>query len=123
MPGPGGGVNSGGFGGGIYTGSDGTTYLVPDFSIESITDLFFKLSENTQNLWISLNKPFYTFLSDIAIGDGEGVLSKIFSNVFDLFEAININSFLNQFTTLEFLFGSGILVILSWSILRSFKFR
>ena len=51
------------------------------------------------------------------------ILSKIFSNVFDLFEAININSFLNQFTTLEFLFGSGILVILSWSILRSFKFR
>ena len=122
MPSPGGGINSGGFGGGTYEGINGTTYEVPALDFDYFIDFLFDTTENLSNFWTFLHKPFYTALNDLMVGDGHGFLSNLFGSVFDFLSTTNFAAFFNQFSVIQFIFGSGLVILVSYSLLKYFKF-
>lgn len=100
--------------------SSGDTYI-PFLNFDTLSDLFINLQSTCNNLWISLNKPFYSFLEDLMVGDGTGVISKLFQSIFSALSLTNLDTFLNQFTTLSFLFGSGLVFAVGYSFLKFLK--
>lgn len=121
MPGPGGGSNSGGFGGGIYTSPDDSVSVIPELNFDTLVDLFVNIQNTFAQLWLDLNKPAYYMIQDILNGDGDGILSKLVDVIFDSIAVTGFDTFLNRFTLLEFLFGSGLITLISLNLLKFFK--